>query len=58
MRKLAIGIAVSGALALTGLLAPVASADTSPDLAFSAVTVNRGKAIVVGTTATVNVPVT
>ncbi|MCX5259216.1 hypothetical protein OOK27_34655 [Streptomyces canus] len=57
MRKLAIGIAVSGALALTGLLAPVASADTSPDLVFSAVTVNSGKAIVVGTTATVKVPV-
>ncbi|MFG2726300.1 hypothetical protein [Streptomyces canus] len=58
MRKLAIGIAVSGALALTGLVAPVASAATSPDLVFSAVTVNSGKAIAVGTTATVNVPVT
>jgi hypothetical protein len=58
MRTLAIGIAASGALALTGLVAPVASADTSPDLVFSAVTVNSGKALVVGTTATVNVPVT
>ena len=57
MRKLAIGIAASGALALTGLVAPAASADTSPDLVFSAVTVNSGKAVVVGT-ATVNVPVT
>ncbi|MDH6434434.1 hypothetical protein M2158_002911 [Streptomyces sp. SAI-144] len=57
MRKLAIGIAASGALALTGLVAPAASADPSPDLVFSAVTVNSGKAIVVGT-ATVNVPVT
>ena len=53
MRKLAIGIAASGALALTGLVAPVASAADSPDLVFSAVTVNSGKAIVVGTTATV-----
>ncbi|MFE2211414.1 hypothetical protein ACFW93_05450 [Streptomyces canus] len=58
MRKLAIGTAMSGALALTGLVAPVASAATSPDLVFSAVTVNSGKAIVVGTTATVKVPVT
>ncbi|WP_329227917.1 hypothetical protein [Streptomyces canus] len=58
MRKLAIGTAVSGALALTGLVAPVASAATSPELVFSAVTVNSGKAIVVGTTATVKVPVT
>ncbi|MDQ0760874.1 hypothetical protein [Streptomyces canus] len=58
MRKLAIGIAASGALALTGLVAPVASAATSPDLVFSAVTVNSGKAIAVGTTATVSVPVT
>ncbi|MET7732429.1 hypothetical protein ABZT02_13785 [Streptomyces sp. NPDC005402] len=58
MRKLAIGIAASGALALTGLVAPAASAATSPDLVFSAVTVNGGKAIVIGTTATVKVPVT
>ncbi|WP_405558379.1 hypothetical protein OHV08_31195 [Streptomyces canus] len=58
MRKLAIGIATSGALALTGLLAPVASAATSADLVFSAVTVNSGKAVAVGTTATVKVPVT
>ncbi|MCX4860176.1 hypothetical protein OG426_20115 [Streptomyces canus] len=58
MRKLAIGIAASGALALTGPVAPVASAATSPDLVFSAVTVNSGKAIAVGTTATVKVPVT
>lgn len=57
MRKLAIGIAASGALALTGLVAPAASAATVPDLSFSAVTVNKGKAIVVGTTATVKVPV-
>lgn len=58
MRKLAIGIATSGALALTGLLAPAASAATSADLVFSAVTVNSGKAVAVGTTATVKVPVT
>jgi len=58
MRKLAIGIAASGALALTGLVAPVASAVTSPDLVFSAVTVNSGKAVTVGTTAAVKVPVT
>ncbi|MEV7733318.1 hypothetical protein AB0O75_14720 [Streptomyces sp. NPDC088921] len=58
MRKLAIGIAASGALALTGLVAPVASAVDSPDLVFSAVTVNNGKAVTVGTTATVKVPVT
>jgi len=58
MRKLAIGIAASGALALTGLVAPVASAADSPDLVFSAVTVNGGKPIAVGTTATVKVPVT
>jgi hypothetical protein len=57
MRKLAIGIAASGALALTGLVAPAASAATVPDLSFSAVTVNKGKAIVVGTTAAVKVPV-
>ncbi|MFI1565359.1 hypothetical protein ACH4ZX_20290 [Streptomyces sp. NPDC020490] len=59
MRKLAIGVALSGALALTGLTAPLASAaTTSPDLVFSDVTVNLGKGIVVGTTATVEVPVT
>ncbi len=57
MRKLAIGAAVSGALALTGLAAPAALAD-SPDLAFGAVTVNNDKSIVVGTNATVTVPVT
>lgn len=58
MRKLAIGIAVSGALALTGLIAPAASADTSPDLVFSDVIVNGGKAIVAGTTGIVKAPVT
>lgn len=57
MRKLAIGAAVSGALALTGLAAPAALAD-SPDLTFGAVTVNNGKPIVVGTKANVTVPVT
>ncbi|MFJ9242439.1 hypothetical protein [Streptomyces sp. NPDC101776] len=57
MRKLAIGAALSGALALTGLAAPLAQA-ASPALVFSGVTVNKGKAIVVGTTATVKVPVT
>ncbi|WP_200305053.1 hypothetical protein [Streptomyces adelaidensis] len=57
MRKLAIGAVVSGALALTGLAAPAALAD-SPDLTFGAVTVNGGKPIVVGTKATVTVPVT
>ncbi|WP_020136102.1 hypothetical protein [Streptomyces sp. 351MFTsu5.1] len=58
MRKLAIGIAASGALALTGLIAPAASATTSPDLVFSGVTVNGGKAVVAGTTGSVKVPVT
>ncbi|MDX3645040.1 hypothetical protein [Streptomyces sp. MB09-02B] len=57
MRKLAIGAAVSGALALTGLAAPTALAD-SPDLTFGAVTVNKGKPIPVGTKAAVTVPVT
>ncbi len=57
MRKLAIGAALTGALALTGLAAPLAQAAT-PALVFSGVTVNKGKAIVVGTTATVKVPVT
>ncbi len=57
MRKLAIGAAVSGALALTGLAAPAALAD-SPDLTFGAVTVNNGKPIVIGTKAEVTVPVT
>ncbi|MEV6506129.1 hypothetical protein AB0M61_08370 [Streptomyces sp. NPDC051642] len=57
MRKLAIGVALSGALALTGLAAPLAQAAT-PDLVFSGVTVNKGKAVVVGTTAAVKVPVT
>ncbi|MFC8435354.1 hypothetical protein [Streptomyces sp. NPDC057253] len=58
MRKPAIGIAVSGALALTALMAPAASADTSPDLVFSGITVNGGKPIVIGTTAAVKAPVT
>ncbi|MFJ8104517.1 hypothetical protein [Streptomyces sp. NPDC096132] len=57
MRKLAIGTALSGALALGVLTAPSASAD-SVDLAFTNVKVNGGKAIVVGTTAKVKVPVT
>ncbi|MEU9453876.1 hypothetical protein [Streptomyces sp. NPDC048277] len=58
MRKLAIGAALSGALALAGIAAPAASAATStPDLKFTDVTVNNGKAVVVGTK-TVNVPVT
>ncbi len=56
MRKLAIGVAVSGALALTGLAAPAALAD-SPALTFGGVTVNNGKPIVVGTKARVTVPV-
>lgn len=56
MRKLAIGVAVSGALALTGLAAPSALADT-PALTFGGVTVNNGKPIVVGTKAKVTVPV-
>ncbi|MER6632087.1 hypothetical protein ABT301_28380 [Streptomyces sp. NPDC000987] len=59
MRKLAIGAALSGVLALTGLTAPLASAATTgPDLVFSDITVNKGMAIVVGTSATVKVPVT
>ena len=57
MRKLAIGAAITGALALTGLAAPLAQA-AAPELVFSGVTVNKGKAIVVGTTAAVKVPVT
>ncbi|MHA5049558.1 hypothetical protein [Streptomyces sp. SD15] len=57
MRKFAIGTAVSGALALSALAVPSASA-TTPDLTFSNVVVNSGKAIVVGTTATVNIPIT
>lgn len=57
MRKLAIGAVMSGALALTGLAAPAALAD-SPDLTFGAVTVNNGKPIVVGTKERVTVPVT
>lgn len=57
MRKLAIGTALSGALALAGLAAPAASAAGTPDLTFAGVTVNKGKPIVVGTTKVVNVPV-
>ncbi|WP_371549110.1 hypothetical protein OG266_28935 [Streptomyces sp. NBC_00554] len=57
MRKFAIGTAVSGALALSALAVPTASAAT-PDLSFSGVVVNGGKAIVVGTTAVVKIPVT
>ncbi|MFD7001851.1 hypothetical protein ACFWA5_37770 [Streptomyces mirabilis] len=57
MRKFAIGAAVSGALALSALAVPSASAAT-PDLTFSNVVVNNGKAIVVGTTSTVKVPIT
>jgi hypothetical protein len=56
MRKYATGAVVSGALALSALAAPSASAAT-PDLTFSNVVVNNGKAIVAGTAATVNVPV-
>ncbi|MBL1080637.1 hypothetical protein JK359_01380 [Streptomyces actinomycinicus] len=58
MRKLAIGTALSGALALTGLAAPAASATGTPDLTFAGVTVNNGKPIVVGTAKAVTVPVT
>jgi hypothetical protein len=57
MRKYAIGAAVSGALAVSALAVPTASAAT-PDLTFSNVTVNNGKAIVVGTTNVVKVPIT
>ncbi|CAM5380714.1 hypothetical protein SCANM63S_05308 [Streptomyces canarius] len=57
MRKLAIGTALSGALALAGLAAPAASAAGTPDLTFAGVTVNKGKPIVVGTAKAVNVPV-
>ncbi|MFF4268930.1 hypothetical protein [Streptomyces sp. NPDC001536] len=57
MRKLAIGTVVSGALALSALAVPAAQAAT-PDLVFADVTVNNGKAIVVGTTKAVTVPVT
>jgi hypothetical protein len=57
MRKLAIGAVASGALALTGLAAPTALAD-SPNLSFGAVTVNNGKPIVVGVKDAVTVPVT
>ncbi len=47
MRKLAIGAALSGALALAGLAAPAASAAGTPDLKFSGVTANKGKPVVV-----------
>ncbi|WP_369246644.1 hypothetical protein [Streptomyces sp. R41] len=57
MRKFAIGAAVSGALALSALAVPTASAAT-PDLTFSGVTVYGGKAIIVGITSAVKVPVT
>ncbi|GGS45673.1 hypothetical protein [Streptomyces cinerochromogenes] len=57
MRKLAIGAALSGALALAGLAAPAASAAGTPDLTFSGVTVNKGKPVVVGTVKAVSVPV-
>ncbi|MER5397600.1 hypothetical protein [Streptomyces sp. NPDC002599] len=57
MRKYAIGATVCGALAVSALAVPTASAAT-PDLTFSDVVVNNGKAIVVGTTNTVKVPVT
>lgn len=57
MRKLAIGTALTGALALGVLAAPAAQAD-SPALTFAGVQVNHGKKIVVGTTAKVKVPVT
>ncbi|MFI9241842.1 hypothetical protein ACIGXF_04460 [Streptomyces sp. NPDC053086] len=57
MRKLAMGTALSGALALAGLAAPAASAAGTPDLKFSGVTVNHGKPVVVGTTEAVTVPV-
>ncbi|MFJ3665203.1 hypothetical protein ACIPSE_01985 [Streptomyces sp. NPDC090106] len=56
MRKLAIGAALSGALALSALAVPAAQAAT-PDLVFADVTVNKGKAITVGTTKEVVVPV-
>ncbi|MFJ6703295.1 MULTISPECIES: hypothetical protein [unclassified Streptomyces] len=59
MRKLAIGAALSGALALAGAVAPAASAAPStPDLKFTGIKVNGGKAVVAGTTAKVTVPVT
>ncbi|NUO45807.1 MAG: hypothetical protein HOV73_20315 [Streptomyces sp.] len=57
MRKLAIGAAVTGALALSALAVPAAQAAT-PDLVFADVTVNNGKAITVGTSKEVEVPVT
>ncbi|WP_190013624.1 hypothetical protein [Streptomyces lucensis] len=57
MRKLAIGAALSGALALAGLAAPAASAAGTPDLKFSGVTANKGKPVVVGTAKVVTVPV-
>ncbi|MEU6667564.1 hypothetical protein [Streptomyces sp. NPDC046727] len=57
MRKLAIGAALSGALALAGLAAPAASAAGTPDLTFSGVTVNKGKPVVVGAAKAVTVPV-
>ncbi|MFJ4579518.1 hypothetical protein [Streptomyces echinatus] len=57
MRKLAIGTALSGALALAGLAAPAASAAGTPDLTFSGVTVNHGKPVVVGAAKAVTIPV-
>ncbi|MEV6196304.1 hypothetical protein AB0M19_28350 [Streptomyces sp. NPDC051920] len=56
MRKIAIGAIASGSLALSVLAAPTASAAT-PDFTFSKVVVNGGKAIVVGISNTVKVPV-
>ncbi|MEU7422913.1 hypothetical protein [Streptomyces sp. NPDC040750] len=57
MRKLALGTALTGALALAGLAAPAASAAGAPDLKFSGVTVNNGKPVVVGAAKAVTVPV-
>ncbi|MDN3022841.1 hypothetical protein [Streptomyces sp. S.PB5] len=57
MRKIAIGAAMAGALAMSALAVPAAQAAT-PDLVFADVTVNNGKTIVAGTTSKVTVPVT
>ncbi|MER6535289.1 hypothetical protein ABT215_16075 [Streptomyces sp900105755] len=60
MRIRATVAAVSGALALSAFVAPAAHAagSTTPDITFSNMTVNSGKAIVVPATGTVKVPVT
>ncbi|MEW2117229.1 hypothetical protein AB0945_18955 [Streptomyces sp. NPDC005474] len=58
MRIRATVAAVTGALALSALAVPAAQAATAPDVTFTQVTVNNGKAIVARATGTTHVPVT